>query len=249
MKKVNKILAVILSIAVMITTTFAVTVDAYAASKPSATSITSVSAKSSSITVKWKKKSCTGYQIQYSTSSKFKSAKTVKVTKAKTVSKTISKLKSGKKYYVRVRTYKKSGKKALYSKWSKAKSVTTKKSTSKSSLGINVIKCESKPNGFKLTWTPVSSDSNYYREHDVTYQIQYSASSNFSKASTKTLSCYEQRYYSSYNVLSDDNNKILTSGTYYVRMRAIIDDEKKAWSSTQKVDVVNYKVDLEKYSY
>lgn len=127
MKKINKILAVILSIAVMITTTFAVTVDAYAASKPSVTSITSVSAKSSSITVKWKKKSCTGYQIQYSTSSKFKSAKTVKITKAKTTSKTISKLKSGKKYYVRVRTYKKSGKKALYSSWSKAKSVTTKK--------------------------------------------------------------------------------------------------------------------------
>lgn len=109
-KKINKILAVILSIAVMITTTFAVAVDAYAASKPSATSITSVSAKSSSITVKWKKKSCTGYQVQYSTSSKFKSAKTVNITKASTVSKTISSLKSSKKYYVRVRTYKKSGK-------------------------------------------------------------------------------------------------------------------------------------------
>lgn len=171
MKKINKILAVILSIAVMITTTFAVTVDAYAAGKPSATSITSVSAKSSSITVKWKKKSCTGYQIQYSTSSKFKSAKTVKVTKAKTVSKTISKLKSGKKYYVRVRTYKKSGKKTLYSKWSKTKSVTTKKSSGNVSKGMTLKVTLNKPkssapeeyinNKISLSWNKVKGADFY----------------------------------------------------------------------------------------
>lgn len=171
MKKVNKILAVILSIAVMITTTFAVTVDAYAASKPSATSITSVSAKSSSITVKWKKKSCTGYQIQYSTSSNFKSAKTVKITKASTVSKTISSLKSSKKYYVRVRTYKKSGKKTLYSKWSKAKSITTKKSSGNVSKGMTLKVTLNKPkssapeeyinNKISLSWNKVKGADFY----------------------------------------------------------------------------------------
>ena len=69
--------------------------------------------------------------MQYSTSSKFKSAKTVTISKNKTTSKSVSKLSSKKKYYVRVRTYKtvKIGGKSvkLYSGWSKAKSVTTKK--------------------------------------------------------------------------------------------------------------------------
>ncbi|MGN0528111.1 MAG: fibronectin type III domain-containing protein, partial [Eubacterium sp.] len=97
--------------------------------KPKATSISSVSAKSKGFTVKWKKQSTqvTGYQIQYSTSSKFTSSKTVTISSYKTTSKTISKLKSKKKYYVRVRTYKTVGKTKYYSSWSKAKSVTTKK--------------------------------------------------------------------------------------------------------------------------
>ncbi|MGN0522144.1 MAG: fibronectin type III domain-containing protein, partial [Eubacterium sp.] len=77
----------------------------------------------------WKKLTTqtTGYQIQYSTSSKFTKAKTVTVSKNSTTSKTISKLKANKKYYVRVRTYKTVDGKKIYSAWSKAKSVTTKK--------------------------------------------------------------------------------------------------------------------------
>ena len=63
--------------------------------------------------------------------SKFKSAKTVTISKNKTTSKSVSKLSAKKKYYVRVRTYKTvkvNGKNVkLYSGWSKAKSVTTKK--------------------------------------------------------------------------------------------------------------------------
>ena len=97
--------------------------------KPKATSISSLSAGSKKFTVKWKKQSTqvTGYQIQYSTSSKFTSPKTVTVSSYKTTSKTISKLKGKKKYYVRVRTYKTVGKTKYYSSWSSAKSVTTKK--------------------------------------------------------------------------------------------------------------------------
>ena len=72
-----------------------------------------------------------GYQIQYSTDSKFKSGnKTVTVNKNSTTKKTISKLKAKKKYYVRIRTYKTvkvNGKSVkLYSAWSKAKSGLTK---------------------------------------------------------------------------------------------------------------------------
>ncbi len=100
---------------------------------PKATALSSVTAKSKGFTVKWKKQTSqtTGYQLQYSTSSKFKSANTVTVSKNKTTAKTISKLKVKKKYYVRVRTYKTvkiNGKSTkIYSSWSKVKSVTTKK--------------------------------------------------------------------------------------------------------------------------
>lgn len=101
--------------------------------KPKATRISKVTAGSKKFTVKWKKQATqtTGYQIQYSTSSKFSKAKTVKVGKNSTTSKTISKLTAKKKYYVRVRTYKtvKINSKAtkIYSSWSKTKYVTTKK--------------------------------------------------------------------------------------------------------------------------
>ena len=101
--------------------------------KPKATSISSLTAGSKKFTVKWKKQATqtTGYQVQYSASSKFSKAKTVTVGKNTTVSKKISKLSSKKKYYVRVRTYKTvkiNGKSIrIYSGWSKAKTVTTKK--------------------------------------------------------------------------------------------------------------------------
>lgn len=64
-----------------------------------------------------------GYQIQYSTNKSFKKAKLKKITKT---SVTIKKLKSKKKYYVRVRSYKKTGKTITYSKWSPTKTVKTK---------------------------------------------------------------------------------------------------------------------------
>ena len=67
------------------------------------------------------------YQIQYSTSSKFTSAKTVAVTKNSTVSKTIGSLVKGKKYYVRIRTYKTVGSAKFYSGWSAVKAVTIRK--------------------------------------------------------------------------------------------------------------------------
>ena len=105
----------------------------YFAIKPRATSISSLKAGSKKFTVKWKKQATqtTGYQVQYSASSKFSKAKTVTVGKNTTVSKKISKLSGKKKYYVRVRTYKTvkiNGKSIrIYSGWSKAKTVTTKK--------------------------------------------------------------------------------------------------------------------------
>ncbi len=118
----KKITAIILSIFILLGIYYPCNI--LAASMPT-TTITSVKSQSKAFTVKWKKKSSiTGYQIQYSTNSKFKKGnKSIKIKNAKTISKKITKLKVAKKYYVRIRTYK--GKK--YSKWSKVKSIKTTK--------------------------------------------------------------------------------------------------------------------------
>ena len=127
MKKLKYILSAIVSIILLVSLMTFCNTTVMAATKIPSTSISSIKVKNEAITVKWKKKSgITGYQIQYSTNSKFKKGnKSIKIKNAKTISKKITKLKAAKKYYVRIRTYK--GKK--YSKWSKVKSIKTPKDT------------------------------------------------------------------------------------------------------------------------
>ena len=90
--------------------------------------VASAKAGKKSVKVTWKKvKGIKGYQIQYSTNKKFKKGnKTITVKSTKSTSATIKKLKSKKKYYVRMRTYKVVNGKKVYSAWSKAKSVKVK---------------------------------------------------------------------------------------------------------------------------
>lgn len=84
-------------------------------------------AGAAAFTVKWKKVSgVTGYQVQYSTSSKFdkKVTKALKVTNGNATSATITDLKGGKKYYVRVQAYVNRGNKSYSGAYSAAKTVT-----------------------------------------------------------------------------------------------------------------------------
>ena len=92
------------------------------------TKITKTKGAKKKLTVNWKKISkATGYQIQVATDKKFtKNKKSVTITKNKTISKTIKKLKSKKKYYIRVRTYRKVAGKKVYSSWSSVKNIKTK---------------------------------------------------------------------------------------------------------------------------
>ena len=100
------------------------------ATKPKTPKASSISTKSKSVTLKWEKVSCSGYEIQYSANKSMKNAKTITAS-SKAVSKKISKLKKGKKYYVRVRAYKnytsasKNNCKS-YSSWSTKKSIKCK---------------------------------------------------------------------------------------------------------------------------
>ena len=81
-----------------------------------------------SLTVTWKKQpKVTGCELRYSTSKAFKSGtRTARIAGAKKTKKIINGLTPGKRYYVQIRTYKKSGKKTYYSKWSEKKAAAVK---------------------------------------------------------------------------------------------------------------------------
>ncbi len=96
---------------------------------PAKATLTKLTAGKKQLTAEWKAVSgATGYEVQYSTSKKFtkKTTKKVTVKKAKTKKTKIKKLAKGKKYYVRLRAYKKVNKKAVYGAWSSVKYVKIK---------------------------------------------------------------------------------------------------------------------------
>lgn len=90
--------------------------------------LTSAKAAKKAASLKWVKKTgINGYEIQYSTSSKFTASKTKTVKAAKSaVSKKVTGLKSGSKCYFRIRTYKTAADGKVYSAWSAVKSVKAK---------------------------------------------------------------------------------------------------------------------------
>lgn len=96
---------------------------------PKGTVISAATSRSGGFTVRWKKQATqtSGYQIQYAENSSFRGARTITISKNSTTVRNILKLKKNKKYYVRIRTYRKEKGKNYYSSWSKTKAVTTKK--------------------------------------------------------------------------------------------------------------------------
>lgn len=84
--------------------------------------------KGRKLSVTWKKqKKISGYQIQYSTGKTFaKGTKMTNIVKSSDKA-VIKKLKKGKTYYVRIRSYQKSGSKKTYSAWSSYTKVKIKK--------------------------------------------------------------------------------------------------------------------------
>jgi hypothetical protein len=99
---------------------------------PEGTSLKRLVKAKKAVTVKWKKQSAkmakariTGYQIQLATDRNFTKNKRTKTVKGyRNTSKKVTNLKAKKKYYIRIRTYKKTGKKTYWSKWSKLQTVT-----------------------------------------------------------------------------------------------------------------------------
>lgn len=178
----KRILSLLLSVVMLVSAMSLVDFSAFAASKLPATSITSLSAKDNGFKIKWKKKTgITGYQIQYSTNSKFnkKNSKTIKIKQAKKISKKITGLKSSKKYYVRVRTYKVVKKKISYSSWSKKKCVTIKSAEPISAATTNQKYCTNNNNhsmscGNMEKWFNNKNEiEQYLKEIDNSYAEKY----------------------------------------------------------------------------
>ena len=104
------------------------TTDYKAASKtvtvtvaPKKQSISLINKIKKQLTIKWKKNTkASGYQVVYSTNKKFTGKKTVRKAKT-TTSYKIKGLKKGKKYYVKVRSYKTVNGKRIYGVYSTAK--------------------------------------------------------------------------------------------------------------------------------
>ena len=90
------------------------------------TAIKKLTAKKNAAQITWKKvKGVTGYQLQYSTKKNFKKSKKLLIKNAKQKKAVIKKLASGKKYYFRIRAFKKDGSRH-FSKWSAVKNVKIK---------------------------------------------------------------------------------------------------------------------------
>ena len=80
------------------------------------------------VTVSWKKnEKASGYQVQYGQGSQLKDKKSVTISKAKTTKTTVKKLKKGKTYYFRVRSYRTVSGQKEYSAWSAKRAVIVKK--------------------------------------------------------------------------------------------------------------------------
>ena len=129
MKNIKKMLCVLFAIVTVMTSIFTVNTQAKALKS---TQVESISILTTGIRIKWTAvKGVSGYQIQTARSKDFKKNKTTfnvakpNASAKRLRNKDLKAFKPYKRYYVRIRTYKKSGKKTIYSKWSAAKSFKT----------------------------------------------------------------------------------------------------------------------------
>ena len=112
----------ILSVVIVMILIFSNTTTIYAGVKIRTPSISGITRSENCIKIKWKKvNGINGYQLQYATNKEFKKAKKITIKSKTTTSKTIKNIGNSKKYYIKIRSYKKNKGKNIYSNWSKNK--------------------------------------------------------------------------------------------------------------------------------
>lgn len=161
----KRLIAATLALLICFTAVFAVPKTTEAATLPMVTGVKAVTASYKSIKITWKKAGrITGYKVYRATSAngKYKLVKTI--SNAKTTTYTdVKGIKTGTKYYYKVRAYKKSGKKFTYGKYSKtvnAKAVPAK---------VNLKEVKNTANSeVTLNWKKVDGATGYevYRRSD-----------------------------------------------------------------------------------
>ncbi len=170
------------------------------------TAITSVSGRPGGYYLTWNKvANATGYQIQYSTSSKFPSGgtRTSAFSGASVGSKQIAGCMANRTYYVRIRTYRNMDGKNYCSEWSNAKSVVTRNKNEANPTSITSVSAQS--TSFNIKWKKEATAGGY--------QLQYSTDSNFPSSSCTYL------YIDGTNSTSKTVTGLKADKTYYVRIR------------------------------
>lgn len=130
----KRIVSILTTITMLLTMIIApISTSAATIKKPAKVSLRSViTISTSSVKVTWKNiEEATGYQIKVSTNNNFSKAKTINTVNAS--KKTIKKLKSGTKYYVKVRAYTKINGNKKYGNWSKIRTAKTQAKVKKTS--------------------------------------------------------------------------------------------------------------------
>ncbi len=189
------------------------TTDLVIATKPTVNKVSSfkaLSKKKGELSISWKKLSdIDGYQLQISTKKSFKGSKTISVKKSKT-SYTAKKLTVKKKYYVRIRGYKKytdeNGEtEKIYGAWATTNRVADGKSkvTVPKVSKVKCLKASAKKKALSISWKKQSNIDGY--------QIQISMKKNFKGSKTISVKKTKTSY-------AAKNLKAKTK--YYVRIRA-----------------------------
>ena len=171
----------------------------------------------SHIKVDWiKTAGASGYHIKYADNSSMTGAKEVMVKGNSTFTKTLTGLKNGKTYYVKIQTYRTVSGKTYWSSWSDAKSIMVDQKPYGSSIS-KLTNPSSK--AMKLTWDKASSASGYH--------IQYSANSNMT--GVKDININNK------DTLSKTVTGLTKGKTYYVRIQTFRKVSGKTyWSSWSK---------------
>ena len=159
----------ILSVVIVMILIFCNTTTSYAGVKIRTPSISGITRSENCIKIKWKKvNGINGYQIQYSINKEFKKSKKITIKSKTTTSKTIKNIGNSKKYYIRIRSYKKNKGKNIYSNWSKSKVIKPimKHCTNNNNHSISC--------GNIGKWFTSKSDiDDYWEEVVQTYSKQY----------------------------------------------------------------------------
>ena len=170
-----------------------------ASTKPAAPMLMKVTGGEGSFTATWNAQTnVAGYAVQYSTSNRFTSYKTLMVYDGSTTSITAKDLNAG-TYYVRVRAFKAVGDSKIYSLPSSTMRVTV---NAVKPAATTLTKVTGDKGSFTATWDP--------QENVDGYAVQYATNSSFT-------SCRTSMVYGASATSATVNS--LNAGTYYVRVR------------------------------